>query len=331
MTPKPIQAAQRHRSQHEMTLAQPTLRSTGLLVFCWSVAIAVVLVIGQSARVGWLLPVIIAPAPNETRLILLDLDRMLPGPLHGIINPQFDPGMSPDRQTVVYSAEQSTDTFGVGEIVLRDVTTGAEQRLTQDAFPDTSPDWSPDGHHIMFVSLRSFNTDLYLFDLASGATQRLTDAPRPDFDPAWSPDGHTLVYVSYDDENDSDLFLLDPACAGICGQNARQLIDDPGYDLQPTWSPDGQALAFISDRDGDGFQVFLLAGDCLVLNQPCTGAIRRLTDDIAFARFDLVWTPQGELLALVPRARGIDIYRLDVDCAQPQAGCPALSLGSVGG
>ncbi|MCA9909241.1 MAG: PD40 domain-containing protein [Anaerolineae bacterium] len=329
MTPKPIQAAQRRRSSHKMTLAQPTLRGTGLLALCWSIAIAVVLGLGHATRVGWLVPAITSPAPNETRMILLDLDRMLPVRLHGIINPLFDPSLSPDRQMLVYSAKQSTDTFGAGEITLRTVATGAEQRLTRDSIPDTSPDWSPDGSQIVFVSLRDFNTDLYLFDLASGAIQRLTDASRPDFDPDWSPDGHTLAYVSYDDENDSDLFLLDATCGGICGRNARQLIDDPGYDLQPTWSPDGKALAFISDRDGDGFQVFLLLGDCLALDQPCVG-IRRLTDDIA-ARFELTWTRQGELLALVARAQGIDIYKLRVDCDQPQTGCAAISLGSVGG
>ncbi|MBE0690003.1 MAG: PD40 domain-containing protein, partial [Anaerolineae bacterium] len=232
-----FQNAQRRRSQiYAAPLFIHAVRGAGLLTICCAVVVGLALVAARTVPSGWLSPVIVSPAPNVTQMYLLDLDRMLLGPLRDVFNPNRDPAMSPDRRTVLYSASLSTAAFGGGEIVLRDVATGRERRLTEDAFPDSSPDWSPDRRAVIFVSLRSFNTDLYLLDLATGVMRRLTDATRPDFDPAWSPDGQRIAYVSYDDENDSDLFLLDPACDGICGQSARQLIDDPGYDLQPVWS-----------------------------------------------------------------------------------------------
>ncbi|MBE0690662.1 MAG: hypothetical protein IH587_11135, partial [Anaerolineae bacterium] len=57
---------------------------------------------------------------------------------------------------------------------------------------------------------------------------------------------------------------------------------------------------------------------------------RRLTAGFGFANFDLVWTPDGQLLALVPTARAVDLYRLDPDCAQVQTGCAVAALGAIG-
>jgi len=306
------------------------MRAAGLLVFSTLIALGAAWVLARAIPAGWLLPVILSPAPNVNQMVLLDLDRMTLGPLHEVSNPNRDPAIAPDRRSILYSALLSTETFGGGEIVLRDIASGSERRLTQDSFPDTSPAWSPDGRAAIFVSLRSFNTDIYLLDLVTGDARRLTDGPRPDFDPTWSPDGRYIAYVSYDDENDSDIFLLDATCNGICGQDARQLFDEPGYDLHPTWSLDGQQLAFVSDRDGDGFQVFLVRGDCLDDTRSCTEAIRRLTATFPFANYELAWTVDGQLLVLVPRARGIEIYRLDADCAQVQIGCPVAALGAIG-
>lgn len=293
-------------------------------------ALGLVLIVARLVPSGWLLPVIVSPAANVNRMDLLDLDRMLLGPLRDVANPNFDPALSPDGRALLYSASLSTDTFGEGEVVLRDIATGDERRLTRDSFPDSSPTWAPDGHAAVFVSLRSFNTDLYLLDLVTGTAARLTDAALPDFDPAWSPDGRLVAYVSYDDEDDSDLFLLDPTCGGICGRKARQLIDEPGYDLRPVWSPDGRQLAFVSERDGDGFQIFLVEGDCLEESGSCGDAIRRLTDDFPIAGYDLVWTPGAGLVALVARGRTVEIYRIDPDCPQVQTGCPVAALGAIG-
>ena len=44
----------------------------------------------------------------------------------------------------------------------------APERLTDNSYEDGSPDWSSDGHSIVFTSVRSGQTDLYLLDLNTG-------------------------------------------------------------------------------------------------------------------------------------------------------------------
>jgi|GEM_PF-686612 len=50
----------------------------------------------------------------------------------------------------------------------------APERLTNDSYEDSYPDWSPDGHSIIYTSVRSGQTDLYLLDLNTGPTYDIT-------------------------------------------------------------------------------------------------------------------------------------------------------------
>jgi dipeptidyl aminopeptidase/acylaminoacyl peptidase len=65
--------------------------------------------------------------------------------------------------------------------------TGAPRR-------DHSPEWSPDGRHLAFMSRVGPVDQLFVLDLAGGDTRQLSSVPEGAASPLWSPDGRRIVY-----------------------------------------------------------------------------------------------------------------------------------------
>lgn len=59
-----------------------------------------------------------------------------------------------------------------------------------------SPDWSPVGEQIAYMSNQDNNWDLYLVNSDGSGRRRLTDAAAIDGLPVWSPDGKWLAFLS---------------------------------------------------------------------------------------------------------------------------------------
>jgi len=65
-------------------------------------------------------------------------------------------------------------------------------RLTNDAYLDYAPDWSPDGLKIAYRSDRDGESDIYVINVDGSGETRLTDDPAYDWAPQWSPDEDIL-------------------------------------------------------------------------------------------------------------------------------------------
>ena len=59
-----------------------------------------------------------------------------------------------------------------------------------------SPDFSPDGHQVVFSALQNAVGDIYLLDLDTRELTNLTEDDFADYAPTFSPDGSYLVYVA---------------------------------------------------------------------------------------------------------------------------------------
>jgi Tol biopolymer transport system component len=145
-------------------------------------------------------------------------------------------------------------------------TDGSEPlRLTDNNVEDRSPEWSPDGSMIVFVSwIPDRGGEIFVMDDDGNNVKQLTDNRALDADPAWSPDGKKIAFVSHRDRvsrNDHDYFLASltygpsPPIDEIYvmnpdGSNQVRLTDNLATEKAPTWSPDGKKIVFISDRDG---------------------------------------------------------------------------------
>jgi TolB protein len=108
-----------------------------------------------------------------------------------------------------------------------------------------SPQWSPDGRLIAFVSDRDRIKDLYVIPANGGGSERLTTGAHLTSDPPlWSPDGSLIDYQIADGEN------YDIGAVRLSDRAHWLLAASSAYDGSYSWAPDGKHIAFISGRDG---------------------------------------------------------------------------------
>ena len=137
---------------------------------------------------------------------------------------------------------------GNAEIYVMDVHGRNQENLANHPAYDYSPDWSPDGTKIAFVSRRDGRwTQIYVMEADGKNVVRLTDGPGQKGHPDWSPDGKKIAF-SVDDKEDY-IAVMDAD-----GRNRKTLEVEARY---PSWSPDGGTIAFVSFRDGLG-EIYLI-------------------------------------------------------------------------
>jgi TolB protein len=124
-------------------------------------------------------------------------------------------------------------------------------QLTNNAFNDVMPAFSPDGSRIVFQSDRNGNWDIYVMELARGETgiTRLTDAAEDDENASYSPDGRNIVFTSTRDDRTNKKFKpREIYVMSANGKSQRRVTTSYGAD---NWSPsfiDTTTIIFASDR-----------------------------------------------------------------------------------
>ena len=101
-------------------------------------------------------------------------------------------------------------------------------QVTRDR-PATSPDWSPLGDLVAYVT----DVNIYLvgWDAVGFDAVQLTTAA-PNADPDWSPDGKWITFESWRDAANHDIYIMTTNAASV-----TRLTDDPALDYQPAWRP----------------------------------------------------------------------------------------------
>ncbi len=146
----------------------------------------------------------------------------------------------------------------------------ARRQLTNDAYRDRRPRWSPDGERIAFYSNRSGSYEIWTVNKDGTGLHQMTDLEGNNARyPVWSPDATQLAF-SYPGGNG---VLIDPRRSWET-QTPRKLpaFVNEGDDFVPmAWSPDGKWLAGYIQTTGG-----LRAG--IVVLSLETGKYEKLTD-----------------------------------------------------
>lgn len=170
-------------------------------------------------------------------------------------SPSYLHGWSPDGQTLAYCAfrddEKGADIYTIS------VNGGEEVRLTDAPGLDDGPEYSPDGKHIWFNSVRTGLMQVWRMDAdGSRQTQMTFDETRNAWFPHVSPDGKWVLYITYHKgdlepgehlaNKNVELWLM-PAVGGKPRRMAS-LFGGQGTINTNSWAPDSRYVAFVSYR-----------------------------------------------------------------------------------
>jgi TolB protein len=169
------------------------------------------------------------------------------------------PQVSPDGGWIVF-ASQATDSM----IWLIRTDGSLPRPITDAAWDEIDPSWSPDGSQIAFAGVRGGFVELFVMDADGENVRQVTNDLKGIGGPtSWSPDGRYLAFYA-GPRGDRDIYILE-----ISSGQVRRLTSGDN-NLDPSFSPEGMWIAFSSSRDGD-HEIYIMRLD--------GSEIRQLTDN----------------------------------------------------
>ncbi len=171
------------------------------------------------------------------------------------------------------------------EIYLMDYDGWNQRPVTAHRSLSLSPDWSPDGGLLAYVTYVRGTPGVFLADLATGRKQGLITDGTLNSSPTFAPDGRRFAFARSVSGN-TEIFV-----ANRDGSGLRQLTYAPGIDTNPAWSPSGREIAFTSSRSGSP-QIYIVDSE---------GAnLRRISTQGSY-NDGAAWSPNGTRLVYASR------------------------------
>ena len=146
------------------------------------------------------------------------------------------PQISPDGTVVLFSRgfvdimrdQQAANLWMIG------VDGSRLRQMTDGAWNDSSPEWSPDGKRIAFLSNRSGSTQLHVMWVDTRESLQLTRLERAPGGIVWSPDSTRIAFTGFvPDETPILPVRLPPVPRGAQLARGAVLVD------RPSWASDG--------------------------------------------------------------------------------------------
>lgn len=195
-----------------------------------------------------------APNPHASYIFIMPFDGGEPRRITPM-GPSYLHGISPDGKNAAYCAFRGEDNNA--DIYVIPVDGGDEIRLTDAPGLDDGPEYSPDGRHIWFNSVRTGAMQIWKMDSNGKRQEQMTfDEDMYSWFPHVSPDGEKVVYIAYhvgDLEADEHLPNLNVQLRMIPakGGSPEVLVDlfgGQGSLNVNSWSPDSRKFAYMSYR-----------------------------------------------------------------------------------
>ncbi len=216
-----------------------------------------------------------------------------------------DTQISPDARYIAYVVREAcmTDTKSeyVSQIYVTATDHSFDRQFTYGDKSCSSPQFSPDGKKLAFLSSRNGSEQIFEMWLEGGEAKQISNAPASISFFRWSPDGSKIAYLMQDPENEDDKKRksekTDIVVAGknykyrhiyVCPSNpaeasdckAMQITSGEMYINEFDWSPDATQIVFSFQADPEintGFMnsdISIVPSDSgeirMIINQPGT-------------------------------------------------------------
>ena len=245
----------------------------------------------------------------------------------------FAPAWSPDGRSIAVVAGNSVFVFGTGYFAnagaaglwLAHLDGRPPTRITDDHALNLSPQWSPDGRTLYWISDRDGSRDVYIQRLGKdgapeGAPQRVTTGADAQ-GLSLSRQGGRMAYSRL--SSWSAIWSLPvPARGPVSVRGATRITTGNETIETIATSADGRWLAFDSDRSGN-FDIYVMPVD--------GGEARQVTSDPA-PDFSPAWSRDGSRLVFHSlRSGNRDVYTVDADGTnlQQRTSSPAEELDAA--
>ncbi len=172
-----------------------------------------------------------------------------------------------------------------GEIFTIATDRGEPQRVSETAWKEQDPRWSPNGKWIAFVSDRTGREEVYLSDEAGKTQKKLTDVDCDKSGLAWSPDAKFLLWAG------SDHKLRMVQIEGDMGKTEIVAQSDAGNVTAAQFSPDSKWISY-SRQDK-------LLRPHVWVKELATGQEHMIGGDDFLQSSGARWTPDGKKLLLI--------------------------------
>ncbi len=178
---------------------------------------------------------------NSKDVLIMDYDGYGARTLISDGSLNLSPILSPNGTLLAYTSYRS----GFPSLYIRNLLTGAEERLTSGQGLALAGSWSPDGRFLALNQTIDGNSEIFLYDTKSKQMKRVTNDWSIDVSPTFAPDGQRLAFVS-DRGGSPQIYLTD-----VQGKTPVRLTYEGKYNTAPAWSPRENTLAFVGRAEGD--------------------------------------------------------------------------------
>src|SRR5712692_5301440 len=122
---------------------------------------------------------------------------------------------------------------------------GQPLKITTFAGYNNQPSFMPDGHSILYTSIRNKQADIYRYDIKSGATTQVTNTAESEYSPTLMPDGKSISVVRVEADGTQRLWRF--PLAGGAPSLILEKTKPVGYHL---WIDDQTLALFILGGTG---------------------------------------------------------------------------------
>lgn len=197
---------------------------------------------------------------------------------------------------IVYVTVRKEDGEKIYQLEVADSDGFNAKPILRSKRPIMSPNWSPDGESLAYVSFENGRSQIFIQSLDGTKRELIASFKGINGAPAWSPDGNSMA-LTLSKDGSADIYLMNMKTRAL-----ERLTTNWAIETEAVWSSSGHTLFFNSDRRGQP-QIFQLFLD--------TGETRRISFEGRYNSNPAV-SPDGRYVAMVTSNNGFHIGLLDL-------------------